>query len=324
MQAVELPETSELLTFASTVEAGSIARAAQELGVPRPTISRRLARLEEKLGVRLLRRTTRSMVLTDAGEILLARARAVLAALRDADASVRRRDDVPRGLLRVSVPPFQGTRFPAMLADFLGRHPEVRLEVDTTTRHVDLAGGGFDVAIRATAELPPGLVARTLARSRLLGVASPAYLAQAGVPRRVSELSRHRCLAGFERGDRAVSYWPLLPRGRVRIDPLLASNDLQVLAEAACSGRGIALLPEPWIRDALASLALVPVLPARLGAETRVSVVFSDREFVPASVRAFVDAAVAWARVEPAFVDSPSPVPAQPPAPPRRGARARG
>ena len=123
MQMDEIPETSELLTFVRTVEAGSISRAARELQLPRPTVGRRRGRLEEKLGVRLLRRTTRAMALTDAGEAFFTQARAVLAAVRDAEASVRRGDGAVRGLLRVTTPLLQGTGFGAMLADF-GRKSE--------------------------------------------------------------------------------------------------------------------------------------------------------------------------------------------------------
>ncbi|MDB4928593.1 MAG: LysR family transcriptional regulator, partial [Myxococcaceae bacterium] len=201
MQMDDLPETTEFLTFVRTVEARSISRAARELGVPRPTVGRRLARLEEKLGVRLLRRTTRTMVLTDAGEALYARARGVIAAVRDAEASVRRSDEAVRGVLRVSAPPLNSLQFGAMIADFIGRYPDVRLELDLTTRHVDFAAGAYDVAIRAAAQLPPGLIARHLARTRLAVVASPEYLARRGTPKRSTDLAKHACLVGFALGE---------------------------------------------------------------------------------------------------------------------------
>src|SRR5690242_11273165 len=125
-------ETAELLAFARTVEARSLSRAAAELGVPRATISRRLGRLEERLGVRLLRRTTRSLALTDAGEALHRHAHIVLDAIHHAEASVRRVDDAVRGELRVSVPPMDGS-LAAMVCAFARRYPEVRLHVHSTT-----------------------------------------------------------------------------------------------------------------------------------------------------------------------------------------------
>ncbi len=299
MQMDELPETAEFLTFARTVEARSISKAARELGVPRPTVGRRLARLEEKLGVRLLRRTTRTMALTDAGEALYARARAVLAAVSDAEASVRRSDDVVRGMLRVSVPPFGTDSFGAMIAEFIARYPDVRLELDATTRHVDLVSGGHDVAVRAASQLPPGLIARKLARTRIVAVASPAYLAQRGTPKRAAELATHSCLVGFSLGEHPSTHWPLLRGGQVRVEAEVASNDIRLLQNLALRDRGIAMLPMPMIYDDVVRGALVPVLPERLGGESQVAVVYAEREFVPPAVRAFVDAVVKWAKDAP-------------------------
>lgn len=299
MQMDEPPETTEFLTFARTVEARSISKAARELGVPRPTVGRRLARLEQKLGVRLLRRTTRTMVLTDAGEALYARARAVLAAVQDAESSVRRSDDAVRGLLRVSAPPLLTNSFAAMAADFVARYPDVRLELDFTSRHVDLVAGGYDVALRAAAELPPGLIARNLTRTRLFAVASPAYLAARGTPKRPADLAQHTCLVGFTRGEHPSTHWPLLRRGQVRVEGAVASNDVTLLHEMALRDRGIALLSMPLVYDDIVAGRLVPVMPDRLGGEAQVAVVHPDREFVPPAVRAFVDAVVRWAKTAP-------------------------
>lgn len=295
MQMAELPEISELLTFVRAVEARSISRAARELGVPRPTVGRRLARLESKLGVRLLRRTTRTMALTDAGEALYQRARAVVEAASDARDAVVRRDDAVRGRLRVSAPPVQGGLLGPLVAEFLATYPDVRVELETTTRHVDLVSDGFDVALRASSELAPGLVARTLGRTRVVAVASPEYLARAGTPRRAADLVHHACLLGYARGERPTTHWPRLRGGQLRIEGRLASNDIEVVRAAALAGHGIALLPLPLIHEDIAGGRLVPVLAAQIGAETRFAVVYAEREFLPAAVRAFVEAVVRWA-----------------------------
>ncbi|MEZ4410645.1 MAG: LysR family transcriptional regulator [Polyangiales bacterium] len=304
------PETSELLTFARTVEARSISRAARELGVPRPTVGRRLARLEQKLGVKLLRRTTRAMALTDAGEALYARARVVLAAVRDAELSVRRSDEAVRGLLRVSAPPRATDSFGAMVSDFLTRFPEVRLELDMSARHVDLIAEGYDLAIRAASELPPGLVARRLLRSRQVAVATPAYLAEKGAPKRVTELAKHACLVGFERGEHPVTHWPMLRGGKVRVEPTLASNALEVIHAAALAGRGIAMLPLMVVYDDLEAGRLAAVLPERLGSDVHIAAVYPDREFVSPALRAFIDAVVAWAKSDAQFSRELPPCPA--------------
>lgn len=309
MHMTDPPETSELLTFATAVAAGSISKAARELGVPRPTVSRRLLKLEERLGVRLIRRTTRAMVLTDAGEVLYARARAVLSAVEDAVASVQKSDDRVRGLLRVSVPPMAGDALGSVVASFLRDNPEVTVELHASTRHVDLVADGYDVAVRASSDLPPGLIARNLARARVLAVASPAYVAERGMPMRPSALERHRCLVGFARGEHPATQWPLLRGGSIRVRATLATNDIGVLRHAALAGRGIALLPMPLVHDDLANGTLVPVLPTRLGEETRFAAVYADREFVSPAVRAFIDAVARWAREDPNFsrVDPPCP-----------------
>lgn len=297
----ESPETSELLTLAAVAEAQSIAKAARILGVPRPTVSRRLARLEGKLGVRLLRRSTRTMALTDAGELLYARARIVLGAVRDAVVSVQKSDNLVRGLLRVSVPPMMGPDVGELIASFLTKYPEVRLEVDASARHVDLVRDGYDVAIRASTDLPPGVIARTLTRTALLAVASPAYIKARGAPTKPSELLKHACIAGFSRGEHPSTEWPLIRGGGTRIEPVLASNDMVVLRAAALAGRGIALLPELLVRHEIAAKSLVPLLTDKVGAQTRVVVMYAERELVPPAVRAFIEATVAWSKRQTTF-----------------------
>jgi DNA-binding transcriptional LysR family regulator len=285
----DLAETSELLAFVRTVETGSVSRAARELGLPRPTVSRRLARLEERLDARLLRRSTRRLALTDAGHELFRHARAVVTAVKDAEAAVRRADGEIRGLLRVSVPPSSDDRFSSMLLAFLAKYPGVRLEVSFTTQHVDLVASGYDVAIRAGTELDPGLVARHLARAEVFAVASPAYLARAGTPTAPEDLSAHACLVGFVRGERPQTYWPLLSGGHVRVEGRVATNDLALLRRAALAGMGIALLPGLAVDDDLQSGALVRVLPGIVGSTSRIAVVYPERQFLPPVVRAFVD-----------------------------------
>ncbi|HVK63969.1 MAG TPA: LysR family transcriptional regulator [Polyangium sp.] len=307
-------ETSELLAFAKTVEARSLSRAAVELGVPRATISRRLARLEERLGVRLLRRTTRSLALTDAGEALHRHARIVLEAVHHAEACVRKTDDAVRGELRVSVPPMNGTSFGTMICDFARRYPEVRLHIHSTTQHVDLQRGGYDVALRASTDLEPGLVARRLARHPVLAVASPAYLEAHGTPRTRRDLRHHRCLMGFVRGELPQTQWPF-SGGKFQVEGALFTNDIHLLCDAALEGLGIALLPQVLVQPHLESGALVHVLPGAIQAESHIAVVYPEREFLPPQVRAFIDAVVAWAPELVVRADAPKP---------KRAAKKRG
>ena len=288
-------ETSELLAFCTVVDGKSLSRAAADLRIPRATLSRRLARLEERLGVRLVRRTTRSLTLTDAGEALYRHARLVLEAVAQAEASVRAPSDAMRGELRISVPPAMPPSFGQLVCELAKQYPELRVHVQYTSRHVDLVRDGYDVAIRASnAPLEPGLVARTLSRMPLVAVASPDYLREHGTPRSKRELSKHRCLMGFARGELPETHWPV-GRGRMHVEGSFFSNELLLLGQAAAAGLGIALLPEPIARAAIEAGELVQVLPGVLGAEARLSVVYAERELVPPQVRAFVDAVVAWA-----------------------------
>lgn len=286
-------ETSELLAFARTVEAKSLSRAASELGIPRATLGRRLARLEERLGTRLLRRTTRSLSLTDAGDLFYRHARIVLEAVEQAQASVRTQSNVMRGDLRVSVPPLIDDSFMAMITTFAKAHPEVRVQVDFSTRLVDLRRDGYDVAFRASAEIEPGLVARTVSRHKVLAVASPEYLAQYGTPRTIKDLKNHRCLTRFARGELPQSTWPV-GRGVVHVTGSFSSNSLGLLREAALRGLGIALLPEVVLADLIETGRLVHVLPGVLQSENRIAVVYVEREFLPPHIRAFVEALVEW------------------------------
>src|SRR6202022_4632253 len=211
-------ETSELLAFTRAVEAKSLSRAAAELGAPRATIGRRLARLEERLGVRLLRRTTRALALTDAGEAFYRHARIVLDAVEQAEASVRKPDTVVRGTLRVSTPPMLDPSFNALVCDFALAYPEVQIHVDASSRYVDLLREGYDVALRAGTELEPGLVARTLARTSTVAVAAPAYLAAHGTPRKARDLRAHQCLLGFMPSGLPQTHWPKVGGGKISVE----------------------------------------------------------------------------------------------------------
>jgi DNA-binding transcriptional LysR family regulator len=286
-------ETAELVAFTRIVDAKSLSRAARELRAPRPTISRRLARLEARLGVRLLRRTTRSLALTDAGEALYRQARLVLDALAAAEASVRRPDDAMAGELRISAPPILDEAFYDLVARFTKRHASVRVQVHVSAREVDLRREGYDVAIRAGTAISPGLVARNLFRTKLVLVASPAYLAEAGTPRTTKDLRAHRCLMGFGGGDLPQTHWQIDGRS-VHVQGAFFSNDMPLLCGAAARAMGIALVPHLFAAPYLATSALVPVLPhASLGRGT-IAAVWLDRELLDPRVRAFVDAIAKW------------------------------
>lgn len=290
-----MQETAEgFEVFVAVLDAGSISAAARERGVPRETLSRQLGRLEQRLGVRLAHRGARRLVPTAAGEALLARARPLVQAAQEAEAAVRRLDDTPRGLLRVSVPPNGGAALVARMAlPLLERWPELRMELLATTRHVDLVAEQVDVALRAGEVRDPSVVARRLWTSRVVAVASPAYVRSHGLPTHPEALDAHACVLGADGGVRPLGRWPLLRGGAVSVSGRIASNDLGVQLLAALGGHGIALLPEIFVEGPVRDGALVPVLPAEVGAHTSMSIVWAERALMPAKVRAFVDHIVA-------------------------------
>lgn len=288
-------ETSELLAFTRTVEAKSLSRAAAELGVPRATIGRRLARLEERLDVRLLRRTTRALALTDAGDAFYRHARIVLDAVEQAEASVRKSDAVVRGTLRVATPPMLDPDFNALVCDFARAYPQVQIQVDASSRYVDLLREGYDVALRAGTEFEPGLVARTVARTAAVAVAAPSYLATHGAPRKARDLRGHQCLVGFMRSGLPQTHWPKAGGGKISVEGSFVANDITLLMDAAVRGLGIAVLPTLLVGAPLERGELVRVLPNVIHAESRVAVVYQEKELLPPQVRAFIDVLIAWA-----------------------------
>lgn len=276
--------------FVAIVEAGNISAAARALGMPRANLSRRLAALEDELGVRLLHRSTRRQVPTDAGQELYRRVRRIVDDAQAAREAVRRMDDQPRGLLRVSVPPGLGaTPFAGILVDFLERWPEVRLELSSGTAHVDLIAEGFDLALRAGRVRDHNLVGRQLFQVRTVAVASPAWLSAHGVPTSLEQLRDAECIRGFDQGATPQRTWPLLDGGTVPVRGRLATNELRLVLDAALRGLGIALLPQQVVDAHLASGALVRVLPDRVGDDTALTLVYPEREFLDPKVRAFID-----------------------------------
>ena len=283
------PSLDRMKEFLSIIHAGSISEAARNTGIPRATLSRRIATLETDLGVRLIVRRTTRLVLTSAGRELLRRAERIIA---DADAAwtaVRRLDDTPRGLLRVSV---SGAHFPRLFTAFLRDFPEVKLEVQSTTRHVDLLADGVDVAMRIGPVKDQDLIARLIHTDRLIVVASPDYLTRAGRPSKASDLRSHCCLMGFAGEWSANKKWPRWSGGTLDVDGHLAANDIGLLRQACLDGLGCALIASAVVAEDIEAGRLVPILLDQIGAELPISLVYVDREYIDPKVREFVDRAV--------------------------------
>jgi DNA-binding transcriptional LysR family regulator len=280
--------TDRLREFVAVVDQQSISAGARKLGVPRATLSRRITALETDLSVRLMHRNTRRLVMTEAGQELYRRARRIVSDTDAAWAAVQRLDDVPRGLLRVSV---ASVFNPQLFIDFVRDYPEVELEVRVDTRHVDLVAEGIDVAVRFGPVDDAALIVRRLWVGDSIAVASPSYLARHGEPSQPKQLADHECIVGFAGTWAPRRAWPRIGGGEVAVGGRLTGNDVGLARDAAVAGLGIALLPRIIVADQLRDGSLVHVLRNMVGRDDPASIVYADREFIEPKVRAFVDRA---------------------------------
>lgn len=255
--------SDDIALFTLVVERGSFAAAAADTGQTASAVSRAISRLEDRLGVRLLERTTRRLSLTAEGESLIAHGEGILAAIEAAETEVTAASGRPSGRVRVSMGsalarhPFAGA-----LKDFAARYPEIRLELLITDRRVDLIGEQVDVAVRTGPLADSSLIARRIGESRRVICASPDYLARHGVPETPEDLVRHRCMTIA--GHAALSEWPMRdPCGEVRnacVASGITTDSALMLRDMAVAGAGIVRLAEFVISDAIADGRLVPLL----------------------------------------------------------------
>jgi DNA-binding transcriptional LysR family regulator len=281
----------QLSAFVEVARRQSLALAARQLERHVSAVSRAVAALEGRLGVRLLQRTTRRVALSEAGRDYFKRCEALLAEFEGADAEVRDRGASLRGTLRVSAATGSGqTLIAPIVPQFLAAHPRLTLDLQLSNRYVDLVEEGYDLALRVGALADSRLVVRSLAPSRRIPVASPAYLESRGAPRTPRELGAHACLV-LDIGAHPQR-WELV-RGRARAalevaGPLRSNNALALLA-ACQGGLGIALLPEFAVAAEVRRERLRRVLPGWASAEAAIYAVYPSARFIPAKVRAFVD-----------------------------------
>ncbi len=282
----------DLDLFAAIVEAGGISAAAQALASSPPAVSRRLAALEARLGVRLAERSARRFRLTDEGALYYARSRAVLAELRDIEAEVSARGGAARGLLRIGAPMELGRRRIApLLADFTARHPGLDAHLILSDAGLEVGEDGIDVALRIGLPDDPALIARKLATTRRVVCGAPAYLAARGTPQVPADLATHDCL-------RLARRHRLLDRWRFRIDGIeseikvagrLSSGSGDVLHGWVLEGRGLSLEALWDIAEDLAAGRLVECLAAYWCDSIDLFAVFAPGKPVPPRIRLFVD-----------------------------------
>lgn len=281
-----------LQTFVAVAEIGGFTGAAERLGLSRAMASRHVQVLEDRLGVRLLQRTTRRVSLTEAGLGYLERARRLLADFDDAETEVRGERSAPRGTLRVNAPvSFGRAHLAATLSEFMERYPELTVELTVNDRLVDLIEEGYDVAVRIGRLSDSSLIARRLGTVSIRLAASPAYLERHGTPTEPGDLARHSWLGyAYSSGTGTLRLHHTDGReASVRLQSRLTANNGDVLAEAAAGGAGIILQPVFILAPYLADGRLLPVLPQWSVPDLDVHAVHHQSRHVAAKVRAFVD-----------------------------------
>ncbi|GIX38434.1 MAG: transcriptional regulator [Silanimonas sp.] len=287
-------DLNDLKLFALVVEHGGYAAAERASGVPKSRLSRRIAQLEQDLGVRLIQRSTRKFAVTEVGQNVFRHAQAMLAQAQAAEEAVQLLSAEPRGIVRVSCPVSLSQRLLSrVVPGFLVEHPKVRLQVHVSNRRVDVIEEGFDVALRVRTRLDTDgeLAMRRFGEFRELLVASPIYLARHGRPVDPAVLTDHVTLSMSE--DEARQVWELHgPNGetrRVEIKPRLMALDFPLLLESAMAGIGIALLPEAACVDAVRAGRLEVVMPDWSLQRGIFHAVFPSRRGQLPAVRAFLD-----------------------------------
>ena len=276
----------DALIFTRVVECHSFTQAAQSLGMQKSTVSRRIALLEERLGVRLLNRTTRKLRLTEVGHAYYERCRQIMLDFAEAEQAVMQLQQAPSGLLRISAPIEFGQLFLGrVLGEFMRQYPQISAEVELTSRDVDPLEEGVDIAIQVGQPRDSTLIARKLFESRRRLCASPAYLAQHGTPRTVQELAGHRAIHLPVDSPR---HWPLLGES-IACQRVLACNNITLAREAALAGAGIAALPVMISEAAVQEGELIELLPEARLPTGELYAVYPSRRFQAMKVKAFLD-----------------------------------
>jgi len=286
-------DLNDLNFFAAVVANGGFSAAARALGAPKSRISRRVAALEQQLGVRLVERSTRRFKVTDVGQDVYRHARAALAEAEAIDEAVSRLKAEPQGLVRVSCPLGVDRLLAGCLAQFLALHPKLRLQFIVGNRRVDIIEEGVDIAVRIRSQLDTDaeLQLKTIGRTGGVLVASPDFVARFGAPGRPQDLPGFATMALSDRTG--VERWALSNAAGEEVEvlhePRLSASAFTILQQAVLGGAGIALLPEYACREYLASGELTPILPQWRAPQGILHLVFTSRRGLLPGVRATID-----------------------------------
>jgi len=283
--------------FVAAAESGSYARAATRLGLSPQMVAKHVAALEQRLGARLLNRTTRRQSLTELGSAYLERCKHILGEAQAADSLAQIMNATPRGKLRISAPvTFGSYSLMPFVTGFLREHPEVEIDLHLTDRYIDLVEEGYEAAFRIGPLADSSLTARPLAPYRLIACAAPAYLAARGTPRVPADLEEHECLGYAYWSRPADNQWQFRRDGQVhevQVRSRLQVNESKALLSAAVDGFGIVLGPADFLEPARAAGELVQLLPGYEAPSRAMHLLYRPDRQMTAKLRHFVDAAIA-------------------------------
>lgn len=292
---------STLQLYVRVFESGSFTRAAQEMGIGQPAVSKQISALEAHLGASLFVRSPRGLHATAAGDDFYDSAVKLLAGFEEAESRIGRGHVAPAGLVRVAVPPalarmYLVPRLPAFFSEF----PDIAVEVSVSERHVDLIKEGIDVALRIGTLSDSSLIARKIGSMHLCTVATPAYLAQHGIPQDPSQLRFHNLVTGYA-NNRALAWRFATPSGPLEIEPSgnVRSNDAEAIRAAVLSGIGIAHDAQAMFQADLDKGRVVPILQAFKPIPRDIHAVTSGGRRLPHRLRVFIDLLTRMADEEP-------------------------
>ncbi|MGO1119467.1 LysR family transcriptional regulator [Rhodovibrionaceae bacterium A322] len=282
---------SEMEVFVRVVQAKSFSGAARNLGLSPSAVSKQIGRLEDRLGARLLNRTTRQLSLTEVGSAFFQRSERIITDVSEAELAVSHLHGAPRGTLRVNAPVSYGRRHIApLIPEFLDGHDEVQLDLTVNDRFVDLVEEGVDVAIRIGELADSSLIARKLAPNRRLVCASPDYLAKHGTPKQPTDLADHNCMTYTYRAQRHEWHFDG-PSGHevVTVNGDMETNNAEVLHAAVLGHHGICLLPLWLAGEDLCAGRLVELMPDYKVPDSAIYAVYPHNRHLSPKVRSFVD-----------------------------------
>ncbi|MFC3681539.1 LysR family transcriptional regulator [Bacterioplanoides pacificum] len=292
-------DLNEMAIFVHVVEAGSFTGAAKNLGLPKSTVSRKITQLEERLGVRLIQRTTRSLRLTDTGNAYYNHCARILSEIEEANIAVTQMQSTPTGTLRITAPVlFGSTVLSSLVAEYMEQHPQVSIDLTLSDQKLDLVQEGIDIAFRVGQLEDSSLIGRHLGDVRGLLCASPDYLRRHGSPNHPNDLSDHILLSSPDWNSWGF-IGPDEQEHTVQVKPRLQVNDFASLYTLALSGVGIAPLPMIIAASAIRSKNLVPVLSDWPFETSPIHALYPSNRHLSAKVRSFVDFVIESVRPNP-------------------------